>query len=77
MHKSDGSYFVGEFVHGKAEGRGAFVFPDGSYYLGEFTNNTANCLKGYFESASFKYKGGFKDNTFDGYGLEEGSKCSF
>jgi hypothetical protein len=36
MHKEDGSLYVGYFSHGRAHGRGVFIFPNGSLYDGEF-----------------------------------------
>jgi hypothetical protein len=50
MYKSDGSYFVGKFSNGKANGEGAYFFVDGSYYEGEFVNNSANSDNGYYYS---------------------------
>ena len=34
MHKEDGSLYVGYFSHGRAHGRGVFIFPNGSFYDG-------------------------------------------
>lgn len=50
---------MGEFLRGKAEGKGVFIFPDGSYYDGEFHNNQAE-RQGEYISPNFRYMGGFK-----------------
>lgn len=41
MYKSDGSVYLGYFNHGKAEGKGAYIFNNGAYFNGEFRNNLA------------------------------------
>jgi hypothetical protein len=41
MYKADGSFYVGHFQHGKADGEGAYLTPDGLVYKGHFHNNNA------------------------------------
>lgn len=43
MYKADGSLFIGNFSHGKAQGLGLFILKDGSYFQGSLKNNTADC----------------------------------
>jgi|LakMenEpi03Aug12_release.lakeMendotaPanAssembly.Ray.scaffolds.fasta_scaffold2813416_1 hypothetical protein len=50
MYKQNGSLYIGNFNHGKAQGKGAFIFADGSYYYGDFNNNCAETQKGEFNS---------------------------
>ena len=72
MHKEDGNLYIGHFKHGHAQGRGVFIFNNGSYYSGEFNNNKAETLEGegFYESEDVTYTGGFKNNTFHGFGKE-------
>jgi hypothetical protein len=46
MYKEDRSLFIGHFSHGKAHGKGAFIFNNGSFYNGEFQNNKAETSEG-------------------------------
>ena len=50
MYKSNGSIYLGHFTDGRAQGRGAFVFPNGSFYKGDFSNNCAETKNGMFKS---------------------------
>jgi hypothetical protein len=72
FYKSDHSLYIGNFVMGKAQGKGAFIFPDGSYYFGDFKNNCADGSQGIFKSSSLEYEGEFKKNKFHGKGKEKG-----
>lgn len=77
MYKYDGSLYIGHFQHGKAHGKGAYIFPDGSFYNGDFVHNFAESESGHYESDKFTYTGGFKANTFNGKGREKGSSHEF
>lgn len=46
MYKKDGTLFIGQFLNGKAQGKGALIFPNGNYFKGAFKNNRANCENG-------------------------------
>ena len=48
MYKHDGSLFIGHFTHGKAHGKGAYIFNDGSFYRGDFVGNTAYSGEGHY-----------------------------
>jgi len=50
MYKHDGSLFIGHFTHGKAHGKGAYIFSDGSFYNGDFRNNSGESENGHYES---------------------------
>jgi hypothetical protein len=80
MYKEDGSLYVGYFSHGKAHGRGAFVFHNGSFYDGEFNQNraeTSSNAEARYQSEGLKYVGSFLDNTFHGNGVETGENYRF
>lgn len=77
MYQVDGSIYMGNFVFGKAEGKGTFILADGSFYNGDFVKNQAECQIGYFKSDDLTYSGGFKNNTFDGKGREKGKNHEF
>jgi hypothetical protein len=80
MYKEDGSHYVGYFSHGRAHGRGVFIFHDGSFYSGEFNHNkaeTSSDSEGRYESPAIKYVGGFTNNTFHGHGVENGEGYRF
>lgn len=53
MYKNDGSLYVGEFLKGKAEGKGAYIFADGSHYEGNFKDNEANDENGLYKAYNF------------------------
>jgi hypothetical protein len=50
MFKPDGSLYLGYFDHGKAQGKGVYIFKDGSYYQGDFNSNCAESSHGYYKS---------------------------
>jgi len=77
MYKPNGSIYLGYFDHGRAQGKGVFIFDDGSYYLGDFNKNVAESKIGIYESEILRYKGGFSKNTFDGEAEESGPDYSF
>jgi hypothetical protein len=77
MYKEDGSLYIGHFNHGKAEGKGVFIFPNGSYYNGDFIDNKAESNHGVFQSEVVKYTGGFKNNAYHGFGKEVGINYEF
>ena len=68
MYKENGAFFIGNFVSGKAQGLCFYVMKDGSYYKGLMKDNQAECDEGEFVSNSYRYVGGFKNNTFHGKG---------
>lgn len=71
---------MGYFSHGRAHGRGVFIFHDGSFYSGEFNHNkaeTSSDSEGRYESPAIKYVGGFTNNTFHGHGVENGEGYRF
>lgn len=49
---------------------GAYIFPDGSFYQGEFAKNLAHDENGFFKALNYEYRGGFKNNAFEGKGTE-------
>jgi hypothetical protein len=62
---------LGEFVRGRAQGAGVYIFADGSFYQGKFLNNLANDENGFYKGPNFEYRGGFRDNVFEGKGTEK------
>ena len=77
MYKDNGAIYIGEFKNGAAHGKGSFVFADGSFYRGDFDHNRAESIDGEYQSATLKYNGDFKNNTFDGQGREKSSSHQF
>jgi len=77
MYKPNGSIYLGSFDHGRAQGKGVFIFEDGSYYHGDFNRNLAESKNGSYESEILHYKGGFSKNTFDGEAEEAGMDYTF
>ena len=77
MYKENGSVYIGHFEHGKANGKGAYVFPDGSFYQGEFRHNVAETANGKYHSDENVYEGGFKENRFTGKGVEQGKNFRY
>ena len=79
MYYLNGAVFVGQFSNGRANGPAHYVLPDGSYYSGMVKNNTAEDDNGYYESQSgeFVYRGGIKNNVFEGVGSEKGKNHEF
>ena len=72
MFKEDGSLYVGYFSHGRAHGRGVFIFLNGSFYDGEFNHNKAETSadsEGRYYSENVEYMGAFQNNTFYGRGI--------
>jgi hypothetical protein len=39
---ADGSYYEGDYVEGRKEGKGKYVWPEGSYYYGDWKGNKIN-----------------------------------
>jgi len=77
MYKPNGSIYLGWFDHGRAQGKGVYIFDDGSYYNGDFNKNAAESKNGVYESDILHYKGGFNNNTFHGEAEEAGSDYAF
>lgn len=42
MYHKNGSFFVGNFMQGVANGDGFYIKKDGSYYRGRMINNVAD-----------------------------------
>ena len=42
MFKEYDNVYIGYFDHGRAHGKGVFLFSDGSYYSGDFYRNSAD-----------------------------------
>lgn len=72
MYYANGNVFLGQFINGRANGQGHYVFTDGSYYHGYMKDNQADTDDGEYTSDEIVYKGGFKDNMFHGKGEEKG-----
>ena len=70
MYKVNGGMYIGYFKDGKAQGRGAMIFPDGSFYFGDFFRDKADSFQATYKSDTLTYKGSFKDNAFEGQGEE-------
>ena len=77
MYKRDGSFFVGSFNSGIANGHGLYILPDGSYYEGAIYNNMAESEYGRFYCPQFRYEGEFKQNQFYGDGKETGANYTY
>jgi len=61
--------YVGQFKHGKREGKGKLSFDDGNYYEGNFTKDKFDG-EGYFKfNDGREYKGNWKENEMNGEGV--------
>ena len=76
MYKIDGSFYVGHFQNGKAEGEGAYLTPEGLVYHGQFHNNHAQG-EGRYEAPGLTYQGHFVKNLFQGEGKERPENYDF
>jgi hypothetical protein len=76
MYKSDGSFYVGQFQQGKAEGDGVYLTPGGLIYNGHFHNNMAQGV-GRYEAGGITYEGHFLKNLFHGAGKEGAAEYEF
>ena len=59
----------GNFINGKLEGSGKFIWPNGCYYIGQFKNGKRHG-KGtiYYKNGNIMYEGDFVNNKKEGYG---------
>lgn len=57
MYYPNGSFFVGHFKKGLADGQGHYIFPDGSFYRGKMENNFANDPHAEYQEKDLKFKG--------------------
>ena len=73
MYKQNGGVYLGWFDHGRAHGKGAFIFPNGAFYEGQFNENKAHSEHGKYQSDEMTYQGGFRDNKFHGKAYERGN----
>ena len=57
----------GDFINGKAEGNGKYIWENGEYYIGENKNGLKNG-KGtlYYANGKIKQKGNWIDDEFVG-----------
>ena len=62
-----GNVYKGHFYHGSKHGECFSMQNDGSYYIGKMRNNRKNGY-GVLTTEEFVYKGGFKDDYFEGLG---------
>ncbi len=56
MFFNDGSYFIGHFQNGLAEGEGYYLMANGDWYRGGIHQNEAEtCANGVFYSPTLSY----------------------
>ncbi len=69
IHESDGSFYKGNIVRGKKQGRGEITYASGDRYVGDFFDDKLDGEGTYhiFISKS-RYEGSFKENLFEGSG---------
>lgn len=77
MYKKDGSFYIGQFDNGAADGHGFYITPSGDYYEGKFADDKAKDKHGKYVAGEVVYEGSFEDNTFNGEGVETGPDYSF
>ena len=66
---SDGSKYIGEFIHGKPDGRGTITHPNGTKYIGEFKGGMLHGQGTFNFADGRKYIGEFRDGKFHGQGV--------
>ena len=68
-YKNGTIMYDGNFVNGKYEGDGKYIYENGEYYIGQFLNGLKHG-KGivYYKNGTIKYDGNFVNNKFEGYG---------
>jgi len=70
LYYKDGKIeYDGNFINGKREGKGKYIWEDGSYYIGQWSNNNMNG-KGtaYNKDDTIQYEGDFVNGKKEGYG---------
>lgn len=65
---TDGSYYEGETLNRKPEGRGVYTWPDDALYIGEFRGGQSNGHGVLITPDSGKFEGNFKDGVPHGKG---------
>jgi hypothetical protein len=67
---ADGSFYVGGFMQGLAEGEGTYTAAsDGAIYSGGFKEGRFDGYGTYISPEGWTYEGNFKDGLFDGVGI--------
>ena len=61
--------YEGDFVNGKSEGHGKYIYEDGEYYIGQYLNGLKHG-KGivYYKNGTIKYEGDFVNGKSEGHG---------
>ncbi|TNV78792.1 hypothetical protein FGO68_gene5616 [Halteria grandinella] len=67
----DGARYEGDWLNGKANGKGTFYHLNGDIYEGDFIDDRANGNGVYFHKNGSKYTGEWKNDLKDGRGREE------
>ena len=72
MQWSDGASYQGQWVEGKADGYGRFIYPNGDQYMGSYKNDKANgwgvMHKNDPELGPIILEGQYKDDILHGFG---------
>lgn len=68
VNDKDGSYYEGNYVDDKKQGKGTLVKPDGTKYVGDFLDNNLNGKVVVSYSNGDHYAGGMINNLRDGSG---------
>lgn len=67
----NGTRYVGNFEHGKPNGKGIMYFANGNKYLGDWVNETRQGKGRLILAEGHTYTGEFLNNQFDGQGTME------
>ena len=70
LYYKDGKIeYDGDFIKGKREGKGKYIWEDGQYYIGQWVNNLKHG-KGieYYKNGTIRYVGDFNNGKLEGYG---------
>lgn len=68
----EGSYYEGEFLDGKFEGKGKYYFADsGKVYEGEFRDNSMNGVGVMVWPDQSRYEGEFQNGKMHGRGIKQ------
>lgn len=64
-----GGRYHGQFVYGKKEGHGIYIWPDGSVYVGEWRNNIISGTGYYKGKDENEFRGQWRDAVIHGFGM--------
>lgn len=67
---TDNGYYIGEFVDGKRDGYGKYVWNNGGYYIGDWVDNERTGYGTYYKTNGDYYKTTWNNNVITGNEIE-------